>query len=396
MRRMILRGTLLAAALLGVTAICPAQAPQPIDVPLTAAHWRISDDPLSPGKPDVQFFRHEGFPQGVLSIKSGNAALNGLTFRNGTIEYDFKALAPDLPGIQFRQQGAPGRQSAEEFYVRTFPDCQASDDCIQYAPVIHGFMLWNSYPQHQTHAFILDGWNHVKLVVSGRRMNVYINRLAAPALTVGDLESDSDAGGLQFRGPALFANLVVTPDAVERLPPQSAPDPTASDRGLVRQWKLGPQTPLHFGKTPDFAEMPRDPATWKSINAGRFGMVNLDREFSFTATPPALTWLQSSVQSDRDQDKQVSLGWLGQVWIFVNGRLVTQGKNFYDPEPERRDPDGRLSLENGSFTIPLRQGTNVIVIAMFASVHDNARTPNRYGWGLEMRYADPRGLRLTR
>ncbi len=375
--------------------MCLAQAIHPIDVPLTAARWRIAEDPLSPGKPDVQFFRHEGFPQGVLSIRSGSASLNDLIFRDGAIEYDFKALGQDLPGIQFRQQGVPGRQTAEEFYVRAFPDCRASDDCIQYAPVIHGFMLWNSYPQYQTRAFILDGWNHIKLVVSGRRMNVYINDLPAPALTVGNLESDSDAGGLQFRGPALFANLVVTPNAVAGLPPQPAPDPTASDRGLVRQWELGPLTALHFGKTPDLSEMPRDPGTWKSISAGRLGLVNLDREFVYADTPPALTWLRSTVQSDRDQDKQVSLGWLGQVWIFVNGRLVTQGKNFYDPEPERRDPDGRLSLENGSFRIPLRQGTNEIVIAMFAAVHDSAKTPNRYGWGLEMRYTDPRGLRLS-
>ena len=50
----------------------------------------------------------------------------------------------------------------------------------------------------------------------------------------------------------------------------------------------------------------------------------------------------------------------------MNGSLITSGKNFYYPEPERRAPDGRLSLENGSFSIPLHRGHNEIVIACIA------------------------------
>ena len=41
---------------------------------------------------------------------------------------------------------------------------------------------------------ILEGWNHFKLVVSGRRMNVYINNAQQPTLAVGDLDSSSIEG----------------------------------------------------------------------------------------------------------------------------------------------------------------------------------------------------------
>ena len=244
------------AALLLCLAAPVLHAASPMKIPLTADHWQPVQDPNNPDKPDVRFISHEGFPQGAIILKNGSVALNGLSFRDGTIEFDMKATAQDIPGIQFRRHGEPGHQDAEEFYLRSLPECRASNDCIQYAPVIHGFMLWNVYPGYQTQAPILDGWNHYKLVVSGRRMNVYINNAARPILAVGNLESPSTEGLIQLRGPAVFGNLTVTPDAVEGLNPHPTPDPTATDAGMVRQWQLGPQTPARFGQDPAFSEVP--------------------------------------------------------------------------------------------------------------------------------------------
>ena len=373
-----------------------AEVPKTVNVPFAAQHWQVIDDGESSSKPDVQFVPHEGFPNGVLVIKSGSAALKDFHFRDGTIEFDMKGLAADIPGIQFRQRGPLGKQDAEEFYTRTFGDCRASNDCLQYAPVIHGFMLWDSYPQYQTQAFVLDGWNHVKLVVSGRRMNVYLNRVATPALVVGNLESDSVEGGIQLRGPAFFANLQVTPGAVEGLPAQPTADPTAGDRGMVRHWQLGPLKRAQFGHDPRYADLPQDSEPWTAVTAGRFGMVNLNRDFEMSKDPPGLTWLRYTVESDGERSAPVSLGWLGQVWVFVNGKPVTQGKNFYYPDAERRAPDGRLSLENGSFTLPLRKGKNEVVLAMYTATRDTDHTVTRYGWGVAMRFDDPKGIGLEK
>ena len=366
-----------------------------IKVPLTGEHWHPVQDANDPNRPDVQFIGHEGFPQGAIVIKSGSVALDDLSFRDGTIEFDMKATDQDIPGIQFRRHGEPGHQDAEEFYLRSFPECRASNDCLQYAPVIHGFMLWNVYPQYQTHALILDGWNHFKLIVNGRRLNVYINGSLKPVLAVGNLESSSTEGLLQLRGPAVFANLTVTPDAVEGLDPQPTPDPTMADAGMVRAWQLGPQTPARFGQDPAFSEAPSDTA-WRPVTAGRFGLVNLNREYELVRQPPSLTWLRTTVVSTTAQDKLVQLGWLGHVWVFVNGKLITQGKNFYDPDYERRDPDGRLSVQNGSFHIPLQQGSNQITLVLNSAVHDKPGTVNYYGWGAILRFEDPRGSPLAR
>ena len=356
-------------------------------ISMSASHWHSVGE-----KSDVQYVAKEGFPSGIMVLKSGDLALNELSFRDGTIEFDLKPLAEDMPGIRFRQLDS---QNGEEFYIRSLPDCRAEDDCIQYSPVINGFMLWNVYPQYQRQAPIFaDGWNHIRLVISGKRMNVFVNESVKPTLEVGELLGNTQQGGLELHGPAAFTNLVVTPDKTDGLSPIATRDTTESSTGIVHAWFLGPLTPLHYGSAPTYAERPQDVKAWSAIHSERFGIVNLNRRFSASKEPPALTWVTTYVDSDCDQLKQVSLGWIGQTWVFVNGALMTSGKNFYYPESERRGPDGRLSLQNGSFSIPLHRGHNEITIALYSSVHDDAHFRTSYGWGLAMRYRDMRGLAL--
>jgi hypothetical protein len=357
-------------------------------ISMTSSHWHPVSD-----KPDVQYVMKEGFPDGIIVLKSGDLALNELSFRDGTIEFDMKPLAEDIPGIRFPQHD---HQNGEEFYIRSFPDCRAENDCIQYSPVINGFMLWNVYPEYQKRAPVFaDGWNHVRLVVSGKRMNVFINDSVQPTLAVDELLGNTQQGGLELHGPAAFANLVVTPGKTDGLSPVPLPDSLGNAAGIVHAWELGPLTPLHYGVSPTYAERPQDSEAWKAVHSERFGIVNLNRQFNASKEPSSLTWLKTYIDSDRDQTKQVSLGWIGQAWVFANGSLISSEKNFYDPESERQRPDGRLSLENGSLRIPLHRGRNEITVALYSSIHDDdkhSRTP--YGWGLAMRYDDMRGLTL--
>ncbi len=357
---------------------------------MSAARWHAKDAATTLTFPSL-----EGFPNGVMDVKAGEAVLNGLSFEDGTIEFDIHLVGQDIPGIRFRQHDT---QNAEEFYIRPFPNCRASSDCIQYTPVINGFMLWNVYPQYQRRAPVfVNDWNHVKLVVSGRRLNVFLNDIPTPILEVGRLESTATEGGLEVRGPAAFANLVVTPGATEGLSPAPTPDPSATDPRYLRQWQLSPTAPLPpLGTVPAIAAMPADPTLWKPVSAERFGLINLNRQFTSDESPPTIVWLRTTVQSDRDQTTHVSLGWIGQAWIFANGTFVTSGKNFYYPDAERRSPDGRLSLENGSFDLPLHKGSNEIAIALYASVRDNRKSRTRYGWGMIMRLDTLTGIHLPR
>jgi hypothetical protein len=389
-RQIIVRGLLLLGSSMVLCALTRAQLP--IRVPMDASHWHgLQADSMGPnGNPE--FSKVEGFPQGLMTLKEGSAGLANLTFKDGSIEYDFKPIGEDAPGIQFRANGSPGSEDAEEFYFRTSSDCRASDDCIQYAPVIHGFMLWDVYPGYQHQAFLLDGWNHVRLVISGRRMSVYVNNMPRPALSVGNLESDSKSGSIHLRGPALYANLVVTPNLTNGLSPQPALDPVAHDPSIVRHWEVSDLVPISALTAPAPSDITRPTMAWHLVDAERGGFVNLNRRYEAGDQPATISWLRYSVYAKQVGVRKVSVGWIGQVWIYVNGKLVGDGKNFYYPATERRYPDGRLSLQNGTFDLPLHAGSNEVAIALYSQVRDAIRPRMKYGWGLMMRYNDMTGL----
>jgi hypothetical protein len=101
----------------------------------------------------------------------------------------------------------------------------------------------------------------------------------------------------------------------------------------------------------------------------------------------SLAWLKTSIASEKNQTKKVSIGWTREVWVFVNGQQVFADKNLYQPPAARKTPDGRCSLENGSFDLPLKAGDNVITVAL---------ADNFYGWGLILRLDDLNGVHLAK
>jgi hypothetical protein len=290
-------------------------------------------------------------------------------------------------GIGFRRKDD---DTYEDFYLRPRPNCAAAVDCMQYAPQTHGVLLWDVFPQYQGPAPLKqDTWNHIKLVVSGRRMNIFVNGASAPTLAIGRLEGDALEGGLLMQGPASFANLTVIPDAVEGLTPLPVNDPTDGDKRFLRDWLVSSSASLSPGKDPAFADMPDASQHWTPLNAERGGLVNLSRQVGLPTghTVRALAWLKTNVDSDSSQTKHVSIGWTREIWVFVNGKLVFADKNLYQPPAARKTPDGRLSLENGSFDLPLQKGKNEIAIAL---------ADNFYGWGLELRLDDLKGVRIPK
>ena len=380
-----------ATSLVTLTSACFALA-QRIDIPLNPGSW-ISHAEFASTKPSSPSFEvREGFPQGLVQLSEGSIQLRNFDFASGTIDFDMKVTGDGLPGIRFRMQGERGAENSEEFYLRPSVDCRASDDCVQYAPIINGFMLWNVFPEYQTQAPVYDGWNHFKLVISGRRMNLYVNHFPEPVLKVGKLESSSSHGTIGLVGPAQFANLTIRAGQVDGLLSSVAPDRSDNDRSIVHHWELGSSTPFHLGKPPAFSDVPSQ--AWKPVSSERFGFVNLNRLYSAQEVSPELTWLRFSVWSEKSQTKTMSLGWIGQAWIFVNGSFLTTKKNFYYPEAERQPPDGRYSLENGTVQLVLKPGRNIVTFAVYDSIRNTGGDRTRYGWGVGASFRDTAGLRF--
>jgi hypothetical protein len=355
-----------------------ASAAAPMTIAMTADRWQT--------KENAEFIRQLGFFHGLMRLNSGNAALKDITFGDGTIEFDVNTIGRGAPGIAFRQQDDG---NFELLYLRPDPACPAFRACIQYAPQTRGILLWDLFPQYQSRAPLREnGWNHIKMIVSGRRMKVFVNDAPSPTLDIGRLEGDALIGGIRLQGPATFANLVIIPGAVDGLSPEPVRDPLEGDRGVIRKWRVSPVSALRNGKTPAYDEMPGASQEWKAIGAERGGLINLSREYGRPVPEPdrSLAWVKTPITSDKKRSAKVDIGWTRELWVFVNGKLVFTDKNLFEQENARKFPDGRCSLENAAFTLPLEAGENEIAIA----------TANNFsGWGLMLRLADPEGVSLA-
>jgi len=350
------------------------RAAEPQKIAMTPDHWEI--------KGDAQFLRSDGSAPAddLVKVTTGHVLLKDVTFRDGTIEFDVQPNGNMGAGIAFHYRD---ENTYEDFYLRPRPQCDQVPECIQYAPTTKGVLLWDLFPQFQVRAPLKDGvaWNHVRMVISGKRMNIYINGVTQPTLKVGHLEGDATEGSIFLQGPGTFANLVITPNATSGLAPAPEPDATDSDWRLVRNWQLSAWTTLDLGKDPAYVDLPMN--GWSPIHAERDGLINISRVYGLPTARKTrtLAWLKTTVMSDKAQSKKVDLAEVREAWVFVNGKLVFSDKSI----ETRNNLDRRLLLDNGSFDLPLQAGKNEIVVAS---------TTQYFGWGIKMRLADIEGIKL--
>ena len=382
------RSSLFFASIIGLSQ--PTLAFGLTDIPMTPARWET--------KGDVSF-QHDQAGQDILVVNKGYAELKNANFSNGTIEFDTKFVAERITGITFRQHD----DAADALYFRPSADCAVSDECIQYMPTAHHLFEWDLYGQYQTHAPIHpDGWNHIKLVLSGARMNVFVNGTRSPTLAVGTLVGGFPDGSIRLHGPASYAHLSVAPNVVDGLPAIASSDPAKGDLRYIRDWlaskpfvmpsRMDATLQENTGIDPVYSSMPKQTASWKPIALDPGGLVNLTRWYGDAQTGQAITgiWLKTTLNADHEQIKHVDMGWTREVWVFVNGKLAFQSKNLYGIKGASKEPGGRLSLTNGSFDLALQKGVNQVAVA----IDDNfAGGQQHWGWGVEMRLEDADGIR---
>jgi len=357
-----------------------------IRIPMKADRW------VSNG--NATFTAGDHAPDGVLEISKGSVDVKDLMFADGTIEFDMYMPAHGILGMRLRAQN---RENAEALYFRPQKDCNTSSDCLQYMPLEHGAFEWDLFPEYQTSAPIHTlNWNHFRIVVLGRRMRVYVNHSSQPTLSVDHMEGGALSGGLTFGGPAKYANLVMTPAR-----PSSAASQTAPERrgGFLRNWQISTayvlpsilDTKLNvpMGVQPPYASMPPDGRAWRTITAETKGLVNFSHEVGSAKDGAviSLAWAKTTVVSDKAQSKTVQIGWVREIWVYVNGTLVFAGRNI-DGLPAAKAADERISLENGTFRLPLNKGKNEIAIALDDNLPGNTQ---HYGWGMELKLGDSSG-----
>ncbi len=352
-----------------------------IQIPMEADSWTFQSK-------DVEFVTHKNIP--AIKGLNGNAQffLNEFIFTNGTIEFDVDLYQSGFIGISFRM--GDNRLDAENFYIRAFwPVSPNTRTTLQYATVVDTMSLWDLTDEYQAPAKIHQGdWNHVKLVVSGAQMLVYVNDMDTPSMHVPRLEGRLRTGGISLSGTGIFANLEINSEDTEDLSPKPGFDPTAYDPRYLRNWQVTRPIDFDYGLDITQNDIPDSTTSWISIHAEHRALINLSSPFGRTFYKPSngdrrLVWLKSELTSEITQDKELKLGFSDEVWVFINGQLLLVDKNHFGT-PGMKEPLGRCTIDNTSINLPLQEGTNEILIAI---------ANDFYGWGMIARLNDMDGIK---
>jgi hypothetical protein len=313
-----------------------------------------------------------------LYLNGGAAIVSELEMRDGVIDVDVATPANrGFSGIDFRlsEDGAFG----ERVYLRQHES--GYPDAIQYTPVLNTGANWQIYNGPGFTGGIdipKDVWFHVRLEVTGAQAKLYVKDMDAPALVMNDLKSGIQKGGVALyvlTGATYFSNFEFreTPAAPwERHEPPMPPD-------TLTKWSLSPAYDAlarNLERAPSSSE--RDAMTWQDVEAEPPGFVVINRyrvsphprvtfqgDFSKRLEPqPGMTvvYAKTTIVSERDQVKKLSIGYSDDVSVFVNGSILYRGRSAQ----AFRDPRflGIVNPENDTVYIPLKKGRNELMLAV--------------------------------
>ena len=364
------KGMIVALALAGALQVSQAQEerPMPFD-----ARWRLTGE----------LTRVEALDgREALRMRSGTARLDGVRFRDGTIDLDVK-LSPHRSFVYLLfRTGAPGFH--EEIYLR--PAKSELPDSLQYSPTWNDESNWQLYHgRGATAAATLahEAWMHLRLVVEDRRAALFLgDDLARPAMVM-ELAREPQEGGIGLQSfvpkgvlPADvpltgFANVVVRPGFVpfdfsketRNLPPRPP--------GLVTRWQLSAPFPTPMGELPALPASTLDERRlWPSYEIEERGVLVVGRHLKRPA-PDSAVVARLVVRAERDGPVPLELGFSDFATVFVTGRPVLRGNARYSYDEPRQE--GVIGLHQLIVWLPLAKGENEVLILL---------SDDFGGWGL--------------
>ncbi len=209
------------------------QAPKPVAVDMAALgdarNVRLFNRALTVTREDGRAVAHLDARAG-----DGSALVEGILLAEGVIEVDLKGrdvAQQSFLGIAFH---VVDTTTFDAVYFRPFNfravAPEARSHAVQY--VSHPTFTWQKLRAERTGQFENaiepppdpNGWFHARIVLTARRIEVYVNGAATPSLAVDDLGTSKNGGVALFVGnnsDGAFANLRITPTNEPGPPPQS-------------------------------------------------------------------------------------------------------------------------------------------------------------------------------
>ena len=317
-------------------------------------------------------------------LNGAQAIVKDFEMRDAVLDVDVSTPASrGFFGFYFRltDDGA----NTEFVYLRQHKS--GRPDAMQYIPVLNNGRTWQIYngPGFTGAVDIpKDQWFHMRLEVVGAQAKLYVKDMEKPALVMDDLKSGNQKGQLGMfvlAGETYISNFQVrtTPDAPwERHLPPMPPN-------ILTKWALSPayEVSESSGAPARNLERPLTPSEiaatkWQDIEAESPGFVvinryrespqfqrSYDNDFSKRLEPQPgmrVVYARTTIESDRDQLKRLNIGYSDAVSVFLNGKILYRGQSYQN----YRDPDflGIINLDNDYVYLPLKQGSNDLVLAL--------------------------------
>jgi hypothetical protein len=362
---------------LGISPLALAQE----EVDFAGLKWQISGQ--------VKVGEHLG--RESLLMRTGAASLPDLQFRDGIIEFDVATTGHrSFAGAPFRiDEAGP---DYEDFYLR--PHNSGRFDAMQYAPVYNGIAAWQLYPEHNA-AFEIptEKWIHVRMVVAGSRLEVFLDGATEPSLVVERLRGRQAAGTIALKSffpagtpadlyPTAFSAFAVHP--VEPPIRFTAETTAPPDSGMISHWSLSPAFPTPGGPVEELPTLEPSSGSWQTAVSDETGRVNLARYRGLQeGARRGAVLARVTLHSDREQTRKLNFGFSDQVGVFLNGRLLFTGDNTYRTRSQKYL--GVMTVDHAALYLPLRKGSNELIFAVSEAFG---------GWGLIGRLQPGDGLRV--
>ena len=324
------------------------------------------------------------FGRESLYLKGGQAIFKDADFKNGVIEFDIAFSGKrGFMGVIFRVQDS---RNFEDFYMR--PHQSGKPDANQYTPVFNGDSGWQLYHGEGYGAAIkynLNNWMPVKLVVSGKRAEIYIMDMESPVLVTHDLKREIAAGKIGFKAgnlaPAHFSNFrfqnIDNPE-LKGVPPKVE---KASETTIL-SWQVSNNFPEKFlDQKHKLSKQDKESLSWQKFACEETGVANLARLQS-PRDGKNTVFAKVVIRSDHEQIKKIQFGFSDRIRVFFNDRLLYSGNNNYASR------DFRFLGTIGFFDelyLPLKKGENQLWMAV---------SEDFGGWGLLAKLENFDGVKI--
>jgi len=320
--------------------------------------------------------------QKSLYLKGGIAYIKDVNFTNGIIEFDVAfSNRRGFFGAVFRMQD---NENYEEFYLRSHQS--GNPDALQYTPVYNGMAAWQLYHGDGFSAavtFHFDQWIHVKLIVSGKNAELYLDSNEQPVMFMQELKREIKPGFVGVKAlsffPCYFANFNVT--KMDNPPLKSkTKSPEEIKTGTVMTWEVsGTFAEDSLDNKFLLSTTDKAPLKWKKLVCESTGLANFSK---ITKLKPGknTVFARITIDSEKQQIKKLKFGFSDRIKIYLNDRLLYAGNNNY------RSRDYRFLGTIGYFDelyLPLEKGKNELWMAV---------SENFGGWGIKCHFEDIKGI----